>query len=114
LGRKGRHGDALSHLADVSIIKNTEFWPGLRNLDGAVPQFRRSHGWVAIVTLKQVPLKHPARRKSMSNREQVCTRLMYLCFTMAALIVVQGLGQRSSDGAIAHRGSGRVEVAARP
>jgi hypothetical protein len=92
-------------LADVSIIKNTEFWPGLRNLDGAVPQFRRSHGWVAIVTLK---------RKSMSNREQVCTRLMYLCFTMAALIVVQGLGQRSSDGAIAHRGSGRVEVAARP
>ncbi len=50
----------------------------------------------------------------MSNREQVCTRLMYLCFTMGALILAQGLAPRTPDGTIAHRGSGRVEVAARP
>jgi hypothetical protein len=58
----------------------------------------------------------------MNHRERFCTNIMYLCFTAGAVILMQGTtianqahqNPSSVGEPIAHRGSGRVEVATQP
>jgi hypothetical protein len=52
----------------------------------------------------------------MNHRERFCTKMMYLCFTTGALILMHGmtLEQQAQSDQLAHRGSGRIEVATQP
>jgi hypothetical protein len=58
----------------------------------------------------------------MTNRERICTQMMYLCFAAGAVVFLQGLtaqnqaqqAQAQSTQPVAYRGSGRIEVATQP